>query len=139
MHTKNNRKLLTALLSIALVVQGTFGALSVHASDHGDTALFNGEVRNDARLTDFFLTNRHDKLVLAIDTYPTIGTASQLPTQSQTTYYFPTDVSLKAHIDNHSKLSFDDPARNAHYGGWTVDPASIASTACCTTQRMAKT
>lgn len=116
---------MSVLLGATLASACTFGTGIAYATDHGDTAIYNGEARNDARLTDFFTTNRGDKLVVVIDTNPTIGTASQSPTQSQTTYYFPTDVTFKAHIDNHSKVSFDDPARNAHYGGRIVDPAGI--------------
>lgn len=103
----------------------TISAGNAYATDHGDTALVNGIARNDARLTDFFALNRGDMISFIIDTNPTVGTASQLPTQSQTTYIFPTDVKFTANIDNHSKVTFDDAFRNKVLGGTIADTSKI--------------
>lgn len=98
---------------------GLMASNTVIATDHGDTALFNGAARNDARISDYFALNRGDKLALIIDTNPTIGPPNQ------SAYVFPTDVSFKAYIDNTSSVSFDDAFRNSVHGGTVVNPAGI--------------
>jgi len=98
---------------------GLLPAASVLATDHGDTALFNGVARNDARITDFFALNRGEMLAFIIDTNPTIGPPNQ------SSYIFPTDVTFKAFVDNHSAVSFDDPVRNTQHGGTVVNPSGI--------------
>ena len=104
---------------------GLMASSTAFATDHGDTALVNGTARNDARLTDYFALNRGEMLAFILDTNPTIGTPTQLPTQSQTNYIFPTDVKFTANVDNHSKVNFDDAFRNANLGGTIEDPTKI--------------
>lgn len=125
MNTQFKKPLLIVALCAAFGGLLATSANNAYATDHGDTALFNGTARNDARLTDYFMLNRGQMLAFIIDTNPTIGTATQLPTQSQSNYIFPTDVSFKAYIDNHSKVTFDDTFRNAHLGGTIVDNSKI--------------
>jgi len=98
---------------------GLMASSTAFATDHGDTALVNGTARNDARLTDYFILNRGDKLSLIIDTNPTIAPPHQA------TYVFPTDVKFTANIDNHSKVNFDDAFRNAVLGGTIEDTSKI--------------
>jgi len=98
---------------------GILASNTAFATDHGDTALFNGVARNDARISDYFALNRGDKLALIIDTNPTIGPPNQ------SSYVFPTDVTFKAYVDNHSDVSFDDAFRNQVLGGTVVNPSAI--------------
>jgi len=89
------------------------------AADHGDTPLLSAIPRNDAKISDFFAFVRGDELVLAL------GTNVAIP-PSATTYTFPADLTLRIHIDNDSKVSFDDAALNESYGGDIVFPKKIA-------------
>lgn len=119
MRISYKKPLLITALCTAFGSLLAMSADNVYATDHGDTALFNGVARNDARLTDYFALNRGDMLALIIDTNPTIGPPNQ------SAYVFPTDVTFKAYVDNHSKVSFDDAFRNQVLGGTVVNPSGI--------------
>ena len=122
MNTHFKKSVLIAAVCAAF---GGFVASPAFATDHGDTALINGVVRNDARITDFFALTRGEMLALIIDTNPTIGFAAQTATQNQTLYIFPTDVKFTANIDNHSAVNFDNAFNNANLGGTVVNPSAI--------------
>ena len=122
MNTNFKKSVLIAAVCAAF---GGFATSPALATDHGDTALINGIVRSDARITDFFALNRGEMLALIIDTNPTIGFANQAPNQSQTNYIFPTDVKFSANIDNHSEVRFDNAFDNANLGGTIADTSKI--------------
>jgi hypothetical protein len=87
-------------------------------SDHGDTPLQGGVARPDANLTDLHAFVRGSELVLAVCT-------NQAIPPGVTQYLFPSDLTLRIHIDNDSEVSFNDPTANALYGGTIPDPAQI--------------
>lgn len=89
----------------------------VFASDHGDTPLLISSARHDARLTDVLILQRGDKLAFIIDSNPTI--------QQQLQYTFPTDVTFKSYIDNHTQPLFTDPFLTPILGGTFADPSQI--------------
>lgn len=83
------------------------------ASDHGDEE---GE-QGFARLTDLYTFVRGDNLVIALCSNP------NPPTQDE--FHFPSEVTYKIHIDNHSKVTFADEANNKEFGGTVVNPENI--------------
>jgi hypothetical protein len=87
-------------------------------SDHSDTPLVQGVLRQDGNITDLHVFVRDGKLVLAVATNPAIP-----PGVSQ--YVFPSDLSIRIFIDNDSAVTFDDPVALATYGGTIVQPSHI--------------
>lgn len=99
-----------------LLFLGTAG-VSV-GSDHGDTPQLVGAGRHDTRITDLFAFRQSNNLVLIVCTNPAIP-------PSVTSYQFPSDLTIKIHIDNNSPVSFTNPGDNALYGGTILNPAGI--------------
>lgn len=97
-----------------------FNPTLVHAADHGDTPRLKmeGSARPDARLTDLFVFERSDQLVLILCTNPEIpdGTPD---------YAFPTDVEFAFRIDRHSEVSFPAEVDSLRYGGKIADSTRI--------------
>jgi len=115
--TKPLRKLMVSAclpLAVAMVLV-TPPAL---ASDHTDTPLLTQVMRNDARLTDFYAFSRGENLVLVMGIDPAV-----VPGVSD--YTFPTDVTYRFHIDNNSKVRFNDAEDLASYGGTIPRPGKI--------------
>ncbi len=116
MPTRSKTSALIALITgLSLCV-----APAVFASDHGDTPALNpaGGVgaRHDARITDSFALKRGDKLALIVDTNPTL--------RQEPSYTFPTDVTFRAYVDNHTTV-VADPVLSPILGGSFADPSLI--------------
>ena len=108
------------LLSAALLVPA-LRALPP-ASDHGDTPLLNAIARPDAKITDLYAFVRGRDLVLAVCLNPAIP-------NSLTSYAWPSDVTVRIHVDHRSRVRFDDPADLATYGGTIDRPERVRSLA----------
>lgn len=106
-----------ALAALSCLVLAGSAAL---AADHADTPQLIGLQRNDARLTDLHVFERDGRLVLALSTNPAIPPGT-------TEYAWPTDLTLRLHLDLHSEVSFDDDEANATYGGRIVDPDHVSA------------
>lgn len=109
------RLLLSGLIMGAAALAGPSPAF---ASDHGDTPNLIGLARHDARISDLHVFTKGAKLVLALSTYPNLPGLS---------YQFPSDLTLRIHIDNHSAVSFDNLVDNAQFGGAIKDPEGMGS------------
>jgi len=109
------RTLIAALTFTAGITGGLTHAL---AADHGDTPNLIGLARNDARISDFHVFTNGDNLVLALSTFPNLPSAA---------YKFPSDLTLRFHIDNHSAVSFDNQTDNDQFGGTVIDPEGVAA------------
>lgn len=92
----------------------------MRGSDHADTPLLKEVGRHDARLTDLYAFTRGDNLVLALCSDPTIP-------KEVTEYLFPSDLTLRFHIDNQSLVDFDDPLDLTDFGGTIVEPRKISA------------
>ena len=107
---------------------GVLGAVCVatvcvnqmRGADHGDTPLLKQVGRHDARLTDLFAFTRGDNLVIALCSDPTIP-------QEVTEYLFPSDLTLRFHIDNKSPVEFDDIEDLMDFGGTIAKPRKISA------------
>lgn len=115
MSAKKSR--LPSVIGAALIAAGLAAGTTI-AADHGDTPNLIGIPRHDARISDLFVFTHEDNLVLVLGTFP------NLPGMS---YQFPADLTLRFHIDNHSKVSFDNQVDNAHFGGTIVRPRNIGA------------
>ncbi len=87
-------------------------------SDHGDTPLLTSLGRHDARITDLYAFTSGDRLVVCVGMNPAVPVGL-------TRYLWPSDVTIAIHIDNKSRVSFDDPADLAAYGGTILQPDKI--------------
>jgi hypothetical protein len=104
------------LCATLLAAGASFPAL---ASDHDDTPLLKTIGRHDARITDLHVFTRGDRLVLILCTNPAIP-------RTVTQYAFPSDLTLRIAIDNHSEVRYDDPNAVSTYGGTVVHPEGIS-------------
>jgi hypothetical protein len=98
---------------------GFGAAVPALASDHDDTPLLKAVGRHDGRITDLYAFTRGDRLVLILCTNPAIPA-------DVTQYVFPSDLTLRIAIDNHSEVRYDDPTAVATYGGTVVRPDKIS-------------
>ena len=89
------------------------------AADHSDTPLLTAIGRHDARLTDLYAFTNGDKIVFILCTNPAIPS-------SVSEYIFPSDLTLRFHIDNHSQVLFDNEADLIQFGGTIVRPQKVA-------------
>ncbi|HNR75576.1 MAG TPA: hypothetical protein PKM48_00470 [Parvularculaceae bacterium] len=103
---------------LALALAAAAGAAPAIAADHGDTPNLIALARHDARISDLHVFRDGDNLVLALSTFPNLAALS---------YRFPSDLTLRLHIDNHSAVSFDNPVDNAQFGGTIVDPEGVGA------------
>ncbi|MFO0794472.1 MAG: hypothetical protein U0586_10475 [Candidatus Brocadiaceae bacterium] len=113
------RKLTLNLVFLFFTVLVHIGFGTVWGSDHADTPELISIGRHEARLTDLFSFQHGDNLVLALCTNPAIP-------KSVSEYIFPSDLTLRIHIDNHSKVSFENPDDNSVYGGTIVRPNHVS-------------
>jgi len=104
------------LLALAIVSP----VVPAFAADHGDSPLLTSIPRHDARITDLHVFLDGSNLVLSLCTNPAIPPGT-------TDYVFPSDLTLKLHIDNDSPVAFDDAAQNALYGGRLLEPDKISA------------
>lgn len=106
------------LLLVGLALATILGDVA-QGADHGDVAAMGQIQRQDAMITDLFAFRRGDNLVLALCTNPMIP-------PDVTQYRFAPDLTLTFHIDNTSKVRFDDPEDYLRYGGTILDPARVS-------------
>jgi hypothetical protein len=90
------------------------------AADHDDTPLLKTIPRHEARLSDLHVFVHDAHLVLTLCTNPAIPSGV-------TEYQFPSDLTLRLHLDNHSAVSFDDTDDLATWGGTILDPAHVGA------------
>ncbi len=115
----NRIQLFTLLLLIStLSLLAGGGADSMLGADHTDAPALAAAKRDDARLTDFHAFIRKGNLVLAESLNPAIPT-------SVSKYVFASDLTIQFNIDNHSQVSFDNPADVKTYGGTVLRPDQI--------------
>jgi hypothetical protein len=88
------------------------------AADHGDTPLLIQIGRHDARLTDLHVFTNGDNLVLSLATNPAIPV-------SATGYTFPSDLTLRIHIDRHSRVTFEGAEAVRLFGGTIENPEAV--------------
>lgn len=108
---------LRAVLGGIILLIASAGAAS--GADHGDTPLLKSVSRHDGRITDLFAFLRDQNLVLILCSDPTVP-------PEVTEYVFPSDLTLRLHIDNHSEVRFDDPGDLETLGGTIVHPGRIS-------------
>lgn len=113
------RKLPMNLGFLIFAVLMLFGFGIVWGSDHADTPELISVGRDEARLTDLYAFQHGDNLVLALCTNPAIPA-------SVSEYNFPSDLTLRIYIDNHSEVSFENLNDNNLYGGTVVRPDHVS-------------
>lgn len=95
-------------------------SVPARAADHGDTPLLIQLGRHDARLTDLHVFTNGENLVLSLGTNPAIPV-------SATGYTFPSDLTLRIHVDRHSRVSFEDSEAVRLFGGTIENPEAVRS------------
>lgn len=114
-----NDRTFRASLVAALLLSPSAATEPVRASDHDDTPLLKQLGRHDARITDLYAFRRGERFVLVLCTNPAIP-------PSVKEYRFPPDLTLRIFLDNHSRVSYDDPVAYARFGGTVEQPAQIS-------------
>jgi hypothetical protein len=96
------------------------------AADHGDSPVVNAVNRQDVNITDLHLftsgpnlASAHNRLIIVVSMNAGIPRSAQA-------YKFPSDLTVRVSLDNHSEVSFSDPAATAKVGGTVVNPAAVA-------------
>lgn len=108
------RRALRILVPAALVVLHALLPCAAAASDHADPVMLDVQ---ESDLTDLFVFPDGDRMVFILDVRRSLTGAGPYPAVA--------DYEYRVNIDLHSRLSFDDPARRARFGGTVVDPAGI--------------
>lgn len=101
--------LVAALVLVVLAARAS-------ASDHADPA-FDATTRTEAGLTGLFFFPDGDDMILVLAVSPGLRTGPPYPVAP---------YELRAHIDLHSEVGYDDPQDLARYGGTIVDPAELS-------------
>jgi hypothetical protein len=118
MRNRNRSLHLTILGVLIVALSLSPQILPTLASDHTDTPLHIDTGRDDARITDFWSFVQQGRLVMIMGINPF------LPAEVRE-YVFPTDVTYRFFIDRNSRVSLNDPAVNAAFGGTVVNPTQI--------------
>ncbi len=113
MESRNWRP--SALGIFGMIAAGLVTGWTLRASDHSDAPQMNDLIRQDANLTDLHAYLVRRNLVITLASNPAIP-------PDVTDYVFPSDVTFEIHLDNHSRVSPDDPQ---HMGGTILDPDRI--------------
>lgn len=104
----------------ALLLVGVAVVHLARAADHDDTNALKAIPRHDGRITDLHAFTVGDRLVISASTNPVIP-------KSAGSYRFPSDLSIRIHIDGRSRVTFADPAANQTFGGTIDRPDRIAA------------
>jgi hypothetical protein len=91
----------------------------VYGSDHADTNLLSQLGRHDARIGDFYVFTRGDRLVMVMTIF---GAPSD---EDYSDFHFHDDVLYRFLIDRDSVVRFDNRENNRKYGGTIVEPQNI--------------